>query len=74
MPKRYQLLYLAKGLDLCIGRILRFRAQKILLSVTPNDDFTLTLNFDNGKKRLLDCKPYRKMERFFVPTENLRQF
>jgi hypothetical protein len=26
--------------------------------VTPNEDFTLTLHFDNGEEGLLDMKPY----------------
>jgi hypothetical protein len=27
-------------------------------AVTPNEDFTLTLHFDNGEEGLLDMKPY----------------
>jgi hypothetical protein len=26
--------------------------------VTPNEDFTLTVHFDNGEEGLLDMKPY----------------
>ena len=30
------------------------------ISVKPNIDFTLTIDFDNGEKRILDCKPFLK--------------
>ncbi len=32
--------------------------RKMIKSVMPNKDFTLTLEFDNGEKRILDCKPF----------------
>ena len=28
-----------------------------VLSVAPQDDFRLLLTFDNGEKRIFDCKP-----------------
>ncbi len=29
-----------------------------VVSVTPDDDFTLVLGFANGETRVFDCKPY----------------
>lgn len=31
-----------------------------ITTVHPNEDFTLTLGFDNGEQRRLDCKPFLK--------------
>lgn len=31
--------------------------RKKIIAVKPNEDFTLTLDFDNGERRLYDCKP-----------------
>lgn len=48
--------YLSKGFDLPTAKYYANGRRKIV-SVTPNGDFTLTLSFDNGERRLLDVKP-----------------
>ena len=47
--------YLSKGFDLPAARYYTGGRRKIT-GVTANDDFTLTLAFDNGEKRRLDVK------------------
>lgn len=32
-----------------------------VINVTPNDDFTLTVAFDNGETRRFDMRPYLEM-------------
>lgn len=51
--------YLSKGFD---QRTAEYFAsgRKTITHVLPNDDFTLTIRFDNGEKRLLDMKPVLK--------------
>ncbi len=48
--------YLSKGFDLPTARYYAGGRRKIV-RVSPNDDFTLILAFDNGEKRMLDVKP-----------------
>ena len=48
--------YLSKGFDLPTARYYADGRRRIM-SVVANDDFTLTLEFDNGEKRILDMKP-----------------
>lgn len=67
MPKDINY-YLAKGLDPVMAEYYASGRKKII-SVTPNDDFTLTLNFDNGEKRLLDCKPILEDGTVFAPLK-----
>ena len=31
--------------------------RRVKMNAVPNDDFTLTLAFDNGEKRFYDMKP-----------------
>lgn len=37
--------------------------KKRIVGVVPNDDFTLTLRFDNGERRLYDMRPLLKKAR-----------
>lgn len=32
--------------------------RKTIVSVSPNDDFTLSIQFDNGEQRLYDVRPF----------------
>lgn len=48
--------YLSKGFAPVAARYYASGRRKIM-SVTPNEDFTLTLGFDNGEHRILDIKP-----------------
>lgn len=45
--------YLQKGFDQAMAEYFASGRKKII-RVLPNDDFTLTLSFDNGETRLLD--------------------
>jgi len=51
--------YLAKGFDRPMAEYFASGRKKIV-AVHPNDNFTLTLTFDNGEQRILDCKPLLK--------------
>ena len=48
--------------------------RKRITSVSPNDDFTLTLGFDNGETRVLDCKPFLEEGTVFAPFLRLENF
>ena len=48
--------YLSKGVDRAAAEYYAAGRRKIV-SVEPNDDFTLTIAFDNGERRILDTKP-----------------
>lgn len=58
--------YLSKGFDLPMAEYFA-KGRRTLSSVTPNPDFTLTLLFDNGEKRLYDMKPELKTGTVFEP-------
>ena len=51
--------YMSKGFD---RRTAEYFAggKKRITGVVPNDDFTLTLSFDNGERRLYDMRPLLK--------------
>lgn len=65
--------YLSKGLDRTMAEYYAAGRKKIV-SVFANDDFTLTLTFDNGEVRLFDCKPILEVGRVFVPFRKLENF
>ena len=44
-----------------------------LVKVTPNDDYTLLLQFDNGEKRLYDVKPLDGVFAFLKPLDVFRR-
>lgn len=48
--------YLSKGYDKSAAEYFA-SGRKRIVAVQPNNDFTLTLDFDNGERRLYDCKP-----------------
>ena len=45
-----------------------------IISVTPNEDFTLTLIFDGGERRILDCKPMLQKGTVFEPLMEYDNF
>lgn len=47
--------YLSKGCDRATAEYYASGRKKIA-AVKPNKDLTLTLDFDNGERRILDCK------------------
>ena len=67
--------YLSKGFD---RRTAEYFAggRKRITRVVPNSDFTLTISFDNGEKRLYDMHPLLKKGTVFEPfmkSENFRR-
>lgn len=67
--------YLSKGFD---RRTAEYFAsgKKRIVGVEPNDDFTLTISFDNGERRLYDVRPLLKKGTVFEPfikPENFRR-
>lgn len=51
--------YLSKGFDMKTAEYFS-KGRKKITDVSPNEDFTLTLIFDNEEKRIYDMKPYLK--------------
>lgn len=48
--------YLSKGFDKKMAEYFA-AGRRTIIGVIPNDDFTLTISFDNGEKRLFDVTP-----------------
>ena len=55
--------YLSKGYDRPAAEYFAAGRKKIV-AVQLNSDFTLTLDFDNGERRLYDCKPLMESDVF----------
>lgn len=72
MPKTIQQ-YLDMGLDQKAAEYFAAGRRRIV-AVKPNDDFTLTLDFDNGERRILDVKPYLRTGTVFEPFMKLENF
>lgn len=50
--------------------------RKQIIKVSPNDDYTLTITFNNGERRLYDMRPLLKEGTVFEPfikPENFRR-
>ena len=65
--------YLSKGFDPETAAYFA-SGRKTIISVTANDDFTLTLRFDNGETRLYDAAPLLQKGTVFEPFADLRNF
>lgn len=65
--------YLSKGFDRQSAEYFASGRKKIT-SVTPNTDFTLTLCFDNGEKRLYDVTPLLIPGTVFAPFGDWNNF
>lgn len=65
--------YLAKGFDLKAAEYFA-NGKKIITAVVPNSDFTLTISFNNGEKRLYDMHPFLKKGTVFEPFMNFENF
>lgn len=65
--------YLDKGFE---PRMAKYFAggRRIIVSVEANKDFTLTLIFDNGEKKLYDMKPLLKQGTVFEPFLDYENF
>lgn len=58
--------YLSKGFDEKTAKYYA-NGRRTILSVIPNDDFTLTIEFDNSEKRIFDVKPLFEIGTVFKP-------
>lgn len=56
--------YLSKGLDRKMAEYFS-TGRRTIIDVFPNDNFTLTLTFDNGEKRIYDIAPLIKSDTEF---------
>lgn len=65
--------YLSKGFDRQSAEYFA-SGRRQLVSVVPNDNFTLTLGFDNGEKRLYDVRPLLQKGTVFEPFADLKHF
>lgn len=67
--------YLSKGFDRKTAEYFA-SGKKRITGVVPNNDFTLTISFDNGEKRLYDMHPLLKKGTVFetlIEPENFRR-
>ena len=48
--------------------------RKTITAVVPNDDFTLTISFDNGEKRLYNVAPLLKPGTVFETFADINNF
>lgn len=65
--------YLSKGFDQKSAEYFA-GGRKQIVGVVANDDFTLTLSFDNGEKRLYDMRPLLKKGTVFEPFADIENF
>ena len=65
--------YLAKGFDQKTAEYFA-SGRKQIVGVIANDDFTLTISFDNGEKRLYDMRTLLKKGTVFEPFSNIEDF
>lgn len=65
--------YLSKGFDQKMAEYFASGRKKIV-SAVPNDDFTLTIGFDNGEYRIYDCVPLLQPGTVFEPFRKLENF
>lgn len=65
--------YMKKGFDRRTAEYFASGRKKIV-SVKANDDFTLSIVFDNHEARTLDCKPFLKAGTVFAPFMDIENF
>lgn len=65
--------YISKGFDRKMAEYFA-SGRKRIVAVTPNDDYTLTLRFDNGEMRIFDVAPILQPNTVFAPLRNLNDF
>lgn len=65
--------YLSKGYDAKMAEYFASGRRKIA-QVTPEEDFTLLLRFDNGEQRLYDTRPLLQKGTVFEPFREWANF
>ena len=72
MGKRVEF-YLSRGFEPKMAEYFAAGRRRII-DVIPNNDFTLTLTFDNGECRLYDVAPLLQEGTVFAPLRELKDF
>lgn len=65
--------YISKGFDKKMAKYFA-AGRKTITAVVPNDDFTLTISFDNGEKRLYNVAPLLKPGTVFETFADINNF
>ena len=65
--------YLSMGFDQRMAEYFAAGRRRIT-NVVPNDNFTLTLTFDNGEIRLYDAAPFLQSGTVFAPLLDVNNF
>ncbi len=65
--------YLSKGFDLKAAEYFASGRKKIV-GVIANDDFSLTISFDNGERRLFDARPLLQKGTVFEAFADIESF
>ncbi len=65
--------YLSKGFDLKTAEYFA-SGRKRIVGVVANDDFTLTITFDNGEIRLYDMRPLLRQGTVFESFADINNF
>lgn len=65
--------YLSKGFDKKTAEYFS-AGRKTINAVVPNDDFTLTITFDNGEKRLYNVAPLLEPGTVFETFADIKNF
>lgn len=65
--------YLSKGCDRKMAEYFA-AGRRVITGVIPNDNFTLTIRFDNGEIRLYDAAPLLQPGTVFAPFRDLKNF
>lgn len=65
--------YISKGFDPKTAEYFA-NGRKKIVGVIPNSDFTLTISFDNGEKRLYDVAPLLQKGTVFETLANIDNF
>ncbi len=72
MPKTVKY-YLSKGFDAKMAAYFA-AGRRTIVSVTPNDNYTLTIRFDNGEDRLYDISPFIQPDTVFAFLKDMQHF
>lgn len=65
--------YLSKGFERKMAEYFA-SGRRTITGVVPNDNFTLTLTFDNGEVRLYDVAPLLQPDTVFAPFRDPENF
>lgn len=65
--------YLSRGFSKDMAKYY-ISGRKKIIDVKANEDFTLIITFDNGEKRLIDCKTFIKDNTVFEALKDYEVF